>query len=288
MALATSISPDSADEPLLIEAHGLGVRRADRWLIRDVDIAISRGQIVSLIGPNGGGKTTTARTLLGIEQQTKGRIERQPGLRIGYVPQKLSIDWTLPLSVRHLMTLTRRCRQPEIEQRLAEVGVVHLIDAPIQTLSGGEFQRVLLARALIGKPDLLILDEPVQGVDFNGEVALYQLIRDIRDRLNCGILLVSHDLHIVMAQTDTVICINQHICCHGPPTAVAGSDAFRQLFGTRAGQVLAVYEHHHDHAHRLDGAVVSLNGTNTEEPVSPSDTSCSDRESSDRDHAHAR
>ena len=282
MALATPLSTDPTNQPLLIEARNLGVRRADRWLIRDVDLAIHRGQIVSLIGPNGGGKTTTARTLLEIEPPTRGQVTRQPGLRIGYVPQKLTIDWTLPLAVRHLMTLTRRCPRAETGRRLAEVGVAHLIDAPVQTLSGGEFQRVLLARALIGNPDLLILDEPVQGVDFNGEVALYQLIRDIRDRLNCGVLLVSHDLHIVMAQTDTVICINQHICCSGPPTAVAGSNAFRELFGTRAGQVLAVYEHHHDHAHRLDGAVVSLNGGGVGKPGSPGD-----RSPSGEDHTHA-
>ena len=169
------------------------------------------------------------------------------------------------------MTLTQRCPPAEIERQLAAVGVGHLVDAPVQTLSGGEFQRVLLARALIGNPDLLILDEPVQGIDFNGEVALYQLISDIRDRLNCGVFLVSHDLHIVMAQTDTVICINQHVCCSGPPTAVAGSDAFRELFGARAGQVLAVYEHHHDHAHRLDGAVVSLERADAAEPASPHD-----------------
>ena len=247
----------SADAPL-VRAQGIGVRRGGRWLIRNVDLSIHRGRIVSLIGPNGGGKTTTARTLLGIEKATAGRVERLPGVRIGYVPQRLAIDWTLPLAVRHLMTLTRPHDPALVMRMLDEVGVAHLIDAPVQTLSGGEFQRVLLARALIAEPDLLILDEPVQGVDFNGEVALYRLIREIRDRLNCGILLVSHDLHVVMAETDVVVCLNGHVCCSGPPETVAGSSEFHHLFGPRAAQAIAFYRHHHDHGHGLDGTVVAL------------------------------
>ncbi|MGE0232939.1 MAG: ATP-binding cassette domain-containing protein, partial [Flavobacteriaceae bacterium] len=165
------------------------------------------------------------------------------------------IDPTLPLNVERLMRLTGRHRADQIRNALEETGVPHLLKTPVRALSGGEFQRVLLARALIGKPDLLVLDEPVQGVDFTGEIVLYELIDRIRDRLNCGILLISHDLHIVMAKTDTVICLNGHVCCHGTPETVAGSAEYKALFGPKAAETLAVYRHEHDHVHAEGGAV---------------------------------
>jgi len=234
---------------VLVAADGLGVRRSGHWLIRDVDLEVAPGRIVSLIGPNGAGKTTTIRALLGIEAPSAGTVRRAPGLKVGYVPQRIAVDRTLPLGVRHLMRLTRHYPDPVIAEALAAVGMSHRIDAAVRTLSGGEFQRVLLARAIVGSPDLLVLDEPVQGVDFAGEIALYRLIRDIRDRLGCGVLMVTHDLHVVMAETDTVVCLNGHVCCSGPPSTVAGSPAFHALFGDRAAGVLAVYSHHHDHTH---------------------------------------
>ncbi len=248
--------PDSA--PALIRAHGIGVRRGDRWLVRQVDVAVRRGEIVTLIGPNGSGKSTTAKALVGIVQPDEGRVERAASLRLGYVPQRIQIDPTLPMTVRRLMRLTGPYPEHEIDTVLEQVGIAHLKTAPVHGLSGGEFQRALLARALIRKPDLMVLDEPVQGVDFAGEIALYELIGDIRDRLDCGVLLISHDLHIVMAATDTVVCLNGHVCCHGPPSSVAESPEYRALFGSDAAHALAVYRHHHDHAHLPDGRVVSL------------------------------
>lgn len=254
-------SPPATAETLLT-LEGIAVRRGapgrERWLLQGVDLTVRRGEIVTLIGPNGAGKSTLVRAAIGVLRPDEGRVLPAPGLRIGYVPQRLSIDRTLPLTVRRFMTLTARHGEGEIAQSLSEVGIAHLAEAELQTLSGGEFQRALIARALVRSPDLLVLDEPVQGVDFTGEIALYDLIGKIRDRLNCGILLISHDLHIVMAATDTVVCLNRHVCCSGTPRAVAESPEYRRLFGARAAQALAVYEHHHDHAHDREGRIVPL------------------------------
>jgi zinc transport system ATP-binding protein len=240
----------------LVTASGIGVMRARRWLIHGVDLAVHPGEIVTLIGPNGAGKTTTAKVVLGIMAPDEGSITRRPGLTVGYVPQRLSIDWTLPLSVARLMTLTGPLPEAAIAKALAAVGLDGLARRPVQALSGGEFQRALLARALARKPDLLVLDEPVQGVDFSGEVALYDLIGDIRDATGAGILLISHDLHIVMAQTDRVICISGHVCCHGSPQSVAENPEYVRLFGRHAAETIALYRHHHDHTHLPDGTPV--------------------------------
>lgn len=253
MPLYTAPLPESDD--LLIKAEGLGVRRDGRWLVRDIDLTIKRGEIVTLIGPNGSGKSTTAKLVTGILRADAGQIRRRPGLVVGYVPQKLAVDWTLPLTVSRLLTLTSRHSGAEIAEALTAVGIAHLAEAQVQQLSGGEFQRALMARAIIRKPDLLVLDEPVQGVDFSGEVAIYDLIRTIRDTTQCGVLLISHDLHVVMAATDTVLCLNGHVCCRGTPENVVESPEYMKLFGARAAGTLAVYTHHHDHAHDMDGHV---------------------------------
>lgn len=244
-----------ADNQTLVTLEGAGVARNGRWLVRDVDVTIRKGEIVTLIGPNGSGKSTTAKMVTGVVKPNAGHVKRARHLRIGYVPQKMNIDWTLPLTVKRLMTLTGAFSDAEIVGALEEVKAAHLLKAAVQVLSGGEFQRVLLARAMIRKPDLLVLDEPVQGVDFSGEVALYDLIGDIRDRTGCGVLLISHDLHVVMAATDTVVCLNGHVCCRGTPDAVAKSPAYAELFGGKGADTLAVYTHHHDHAHLPDGRV---------------------------------
>lgn len=240
-------SPVDALAPdVLVEAHGVGVFRAHRWLVRDVDVTVRRGEIVTLIGPNGSGKTTTARMIVGAQKPDAGVVRRTPGLRIGYVPQDLAMDRTPPLTVTRLMTLTASHPRPAVRNALEAVGITRLADAEVTDLSGGEFQRALLARAILRKPDLLVLDEPVQGVDFPGEVALYRLIRDIRDQIGCGVLLISHDLHVVMAATDTVICLNGHVSCRGTPQAVVSHPVYRQLFGQAAADTLAVYQHRHD------------------------------------------
>lgn len=248
----------------LVTLDNAGVHRAGRWLVRGVAFSIDAGEIVTLIGPNGSGKSTTAKMALGVLKPDEGTIRRRPDLNIAYVPQKLVVDWTLPLTVRRFMRLTGQVSMDEAGNAMAATGVSHLADAEVRTLSGGEFQRVMLARAIARKPDLLVLDEPVQGVDFTGEIALYDLIKRIRDEVHCGILLISHDLHVVMAATDRVICLNGHVCCSGTPTVVASSPEYKALFGARAAPTLAVYEHHHDHSHLPDGRVRHGDGSITD------------------------
>lgn len=248
----------------LIRLTGIGVWRSGRWLTRNVDVDVRPGEIVTLIGPNGSGKTTTAKVAAGIMRPDEGRLDARPDLRIGYVPQKIHVDWTLPMTVRRMMTLTGRYGTRAIDAALEEVGIADLSDAEVQTLSGGEFQRMLLARALVRRPELLILDEPVQGVDFTGEVTLYGLIKRIRDETGCGILLISHDLHVVMAETDTVVCLNGHVCCRGTPQSVAENPEYQRLFGGRAAGALAVYRHQHDHTHLPDGRIRHDDGTITD------------------------
>jgi len=248
----------------LVTLQNAGLNRGGRWLVRGIDLSVRRGEVVTLIGPNGAGKSTTAKIALGLETPDEGSARRTTGLKIGYVPQQLSIDWTLPLTVRRFMSLTERVSNTDIREALDDVGIAHLADAEIRYLSGGEFQRALLARAITRRPDLLVLDEPVQGVDFGGEIALYDLISEIRSTLGCGILMISHDLHVVMAGTDSVVCLNGHICCQGHPHTVAKSPEYRELFGGRAATALAVYEHAHDHTHLPDGSVRHADGSLTE------------------------
>ncbi len=255
-------SPIGSDP--LVRLRDVGVRRSGRWLTRHVDLDVRPGEIVTLIGPNGSGKTTTAKVAAGILTADEGRIEGRRGMRIGYVPQRIQIDWTLPMTVRRLMTLTGRYGRGEVDAALEAVGVADLADAEVQSLSGGEFQRALLARAMVRRPDLLILDEPVQGVDFTGEVTLYALIKRIRDETGCGILLISHDLHVVMAETDTVVCLNGHVCCRGTPQSVAENPEYQRLFGGRAAGALAVYRHQHDHTHLPDGRIRHADGSITD------------------------
>jgi zinc transport system ATP-binding protein len=241
----------------LVTLANVAVRRNGNDILSGVDLDVHRGEIVTIIGPNGGGKTTLLKVILGIIAADKGVVSKAAGLKIGYVPQKLIVDPTLPLPVRRLMTLTARYSRSEIATALELTGVGHLINADTATLSGGELQRVMLARSILGNPDLLVLDEPVQGVDFAGEVALYEMIAAIRDQRGCAILLVSHDLHVVMAATDRVICLNGHVCCAGIPQEVAENPEYIRLFGPRASGAVALYRHHHDHAHTLQGNVVT-------------------------------
>ena len=266
--------PAALDENTLIAGEGLSLAYGTQTLLHNVSVSVRAGEIVTVIGPNGAGKTTLLKILLGLLKPGSGHLSRRDGLRIGYVPQRLPIDPVLPLTVAKLMTLTIRRSRGAIEGALAETGVGHLIDAAVQTLSGGELQRVLLARALLADPDLLVLDEPVQGVDFAGETALYQLIGALRDRRGCGVLMVSHDLHMVMAAADRVLCLNRHVCCSGTAEVVGQHPEYIRLFGARAAQALAIYTHHHDHGHGISGNVVALNeaGDDPEPPVRAGET----------------
>ena len=234
------------EENILVKLKNAGIKQNDKWLVKGVSLEVEKGKIVTLIGPNGSGKSTTAKIALGIYKEFEGTVEKFTN-KIGYVPQKISIDWTLPLRVADFMVLTDDLDKGDINEALALTGVDHLIDKNLGNLSGGEFQRVLLARAISRKPELLVLDEPVQGVDFTGEIALYQLIKKISEKLNCGILLISHDLHTVMSATDHVVCLNGHVCCSGSPIDVAKDKEYKALFGEQASQTLSIYEHKHDH-----------------------------------------
>ena len=239
---------------LLVRLNNAGYQHNDKWLVKGVSLSVEKGKIVTLIGPNGSGKSTTAKIALGIYKKIDGQVEKYTN-KIGYVPQKISIDWTLPLRVHDFMLLTEDLDDESINEALSLTGVVHLKDKNLGNLSGGEFQRVLLARAISKKPEFLVLDEPVQGVDFTGEIALYELIKKISDELNCGILLISHDLHTVMTATDHVVCLNGHVCCSGTPIDVAKNNEYKALFGEQASQILTRYEHKHDHVHNNDGEI---------------------------------
>ena len=207
----------SKENNILVKLNEVGIKQNDKWLVKGVSLVVEKGKIVTLIGPNGSGKSTTAKIALGIYKKIEGQVEKYTN-NVGYVPQKISIDWTLPLRVNDFMLLTENLKDEAVNEALSLTGVIHLKNKNLGNLSGGEFQRVLLARAISRKPDLLVLDEPVQGVDFTGEIALYELIKKISDTLNCGILLISHDLHTVMSATDHVVCLNGHVCCSGSPS----------------------------------------------------------------------
>ncbi|PQO22170.1 zinc ABC transporter ATP-binding protein ZnuC [Rhodobacteraceae bacterium WD3A24] len=236
----------------LIEAEGLGKSFGGRRVLRDVDFAVEPGEIVTIVGPNGSGKSVLLRLLLGILRPDTGKVNRKPGLRVGYVPQKLHIDAGLPMPVRRFLSLPTRRRREEIAPALARVGVPGVAEQQMATLSGGQFQRVLLARALLARPEILVLDEATQGLDQPGEAAFYRLLEQVRAELGCAVLMVSHDLHVVMAASDRVICLNGHICCEGTPQVVAEAPEYRRLFGPGTQGALALYRHDHDHDHDKD------------------------------------
>ena len=240
----------------LVDAGGIVVRRGANMILDHVDLSISRGEIVTLIGPNGSGKTTLVRIVLGLLAPTEGTVRRALDLRLGYVPQQLQVDDTLPLTVERFLRLSGPIAAERLRRTLREVGAADVLRHPLQQISGGEAKRVLLARALLREPDLLVLDEPTAGVDVTGQAELYGLIGAIRDQRRCGVLLVSHDLHLVMAATDHVVCLNRHVCCHGHPRSVMKHPEYLALFGGALRDNVAVYAHSHDHRHALSGAPV--------------------------------
>ena len=246
------------DHATLVAAEGVGMSFQGRQVLSSVDLTVNRGEIVTLIGLNGSGKSTLARILLGLLRPEVGRVWRAAQLRHGYVPQDITIDPAMPLTLQRFLTLGGKVSGPVLDETLAEVGLSGRLQAQVAALSGGELHRAMLARALLRRPDFLVLDEPMSGVDVAGQGQLYQLIETIRDRYNCGVLLISHDLHVVMAATDRVICLNHHVCCTGRPDTVVGDPEFRALFGAVVADRLALYHHHHDHSHDPDGGVVPL------------------------------
>lgn len=236
----------------LIETQNMTVAMGGHIALRHVDFSIDAGEIVTIVGPNGSGKSTLLKALIGAVQPKSGCVVCKPKLRIGYVPQKLHIDPTLPITVQRFLSLPTRRKKQEIDDALDRVGAPDLHNKQMFALSGGQFQRVLLARALLEKPELLILDEPTTGLDQPGSAALYRLIEELRTDLGAAVLMVSHELHVVMSASDRVICLNGHVCCHGAPDIVASAPEYRALFGTGTHGALALYRHDHDHSHDHD------------------------------------
>ncbi len=243
-----------SDPDVLVSARGLTLARSGRIILEGVGIDMKSREIVTLIGPNGSGKTTLVRVLLGLEAPDSGVIRRRRDLKVGYVPQRFDIDRALPMTVERFLSLGHSADRQALRRALAEVGAERCLPRQLAELSGGELQRVLLARALLGNPDLLVLDEPVRGVDATGAAELYGLLAGLRDTRDLGVLLVSHDLHVVMASSDRILCLNRHICCSGVPETVAQHPEYLRLFGPEIGRAFALYRHHHDHRHGLDGA----------------------------------
>lgn len=233
----------------LISAEKISLKLSGKTILDNISLTINKGEVVTLIGPNGAGKTTLMKVLLGITKPDGGNINKTQNLVIGYVPQRISINPLMPISVKRFMSLARQVSPLDIKSALEEVGAEHLLNNQMKILSGGELQRVLLAHALLQTPDLLILDEPVQGMDIGGQAKFYEHLEKIRHRLECGVLMSSHDLHMVMATTDDVICMHHHICCAGKPADVSRDPALLEMFGEKAIRSLAVYSHDHDHRH---------------------------------------
>ncbi|MCA0997265.1 metal ABC transporter ATP-binding protein [Alloyangia pacifica] len=233
----------------LFEFSGVSLRLGESRILSNVSVQMEAGEIVTIVGPNGSGKSTLLRLLIGSLAPSEGQITTAPGLRIGYVPQRLALDPTLPMTVARLLGLRRKASAGQIDQALAEAGVAGLSGRQISALSGGQLQRVMLARALLAEPNLLVLDEATQGLDQPGVAAFYRQIEEVRQSRGCGVLMVSHDLHVVMSASDRVICLNGHVCCQGAPQHVASAPEYRALFGEGTGGALALYTHHHDHRH---------------------------------------
>ena len=233
----------------LIQVEDLTVRYGASTALSGVSLHVEPGEIVTIVGPNGSGKTSLLLAIIGAVKPAKGRVIHGSGVKIGYVPQNLHIDETLPITVSRFLKLPSYVAVADISYALTQAGVPDLAKAQLSQLSGGQFQRVLLARALIGKPDLLLLDEATQGLDQRGSASFYQQIETVRQDTGCAILMISHELHVVMSASDRVICLNGHVCCEGTPAVVASAPEYRALFGTGTGGALALYRHKHDHSH---------------------------------------
>ena len=233
----------------LLKLRGASLVRQGRQILSNIDLTVNAGEIITIIGPNGAGKSSLLKLALGLTKASSGQRICLPNLRIGYMPQRMSLPETLPLTVKHFLQLAKGFEASQLHHVCHRLHIEHLLTQPMQRLSGGEFQRVLLGRALLSQPELLVLDEPVQGLDVTGQAELYELITQLKDELNCGVLMVSHDLHLVMAATDRVVCLNGHVCCEGHPQTVQQDPSYLELFGKSVPAHLVPYTHHHDHSH---------------------------------------
>lgn len=237
----------------LITAENVRVRHGGAPVLDGVSVTVDPGEIVTLVGPNGSGKSTLVKVLLGALKPEAGQVVWAPGLRLGYVPQKLHIDASLPLTVARFLALPLKPTAARLQEVIARTGIEGLENRQMTALSGGQFQRMLLARALLADPQLLVLDEPTQGLDQPGEAAFYALLEEVRRELGLGVFMVSHDLHVVMSTSDRVICLNHHVCCEGTPNVVSAAPEYRALFGHGTQGALALYQHEHNHSHDHEG-----------------------------------
>ena len=249
----------------LVELKNIYVEFEQKLALQNINLSVYPNTITTLVGPNGGGKSTLLKVLLKLQTPTSGQVLYNKGVRIGYVPQKIHVDPSLPITVKKFLSLQKNANKTTIAHALNLLSIQHLVDNRLQKLSGGEMQRVLLARALLNQPNLLVLDEPMQGVDIAGQAELYQLIHDTQKQLNCAILMVSHDLHLVMADTNQVLCINQHICCAGTPETISHDPTFQHIFGEQFSKNVAFYTHHHNHKHDLQGNVCCTPDSHTQQ-----------------------
>lgn len=265
----TERPPTSNDA--LLRGTGLCLAYNGRQILDHVDIGVDRGEVVTVVGLNGCGKSTLVRALLGLTRVDSGAVWHRPGLRIGYTPQRMKIDPVMPMTVARFLRLGGRYDDGRLAAALDEVELNGTLNAQMSKLSGGEFNRVALARALLRDPDILVLDEPLSSVDYVGQVRLYELIESIRRRRGCGVLMVSHDLHLVISTTNTVVCLNHHVCCSGRPREVIGNPEFVALFGRRLAESLALYVHRHDHSHDPSGRIVSEAGDRDVRRSAPGD-----------------
>ncbi|MEM8849541.1 MAG: metal ABC transporter ATP-binding protein [Pseudomonadota bacterium] len=243
------MSVEAGSEQSLVRIEGLSVAYGGKTALSGVDMSVEPGEIVTIVGPNGSGKTSLLRAMIGAIRPASGQVHLKPGLRLGYVPQRLHVDSTLPMRVGRFLGLPVRSSMAARRTALDRAGAPDLMDREMSRLSGGQFQRVLLARALMTEPDLLLLDEATQGLDQPGSAAFYRQIEEVRRETGCAVVMISHELHVVMAASDRVICINGHVCCQGTPAVVASAPEYRALFGTGTGGALALYRHDHDHDH---------------------------------------
>ena len=236
----------------LITITDLSVRYGKNIALQNMNLSLSAGEIVTIVGPNGSGKTTLFKAIIGSTPLSSGKVKLKPNIKIGYVPQQLNIDETLPITVERFFKLAQKIDNNSYEKALEIMGSKDLLNSQMSTLSGGELQRVLLSRALIDEPDLLLLDEATRGLDQPGAAAFYRKIESIRNDTGCAILMISHDLHVVMGASDRVICLNGHICCQGAPDSVASSPEYKALFGSDVDGTFALYKHNHDHSHHSE------------------------------------
>lgn len=239
----------------LVTLENINVIFNEQPALQNINVSLLPNTITTIVGPNGGGKSTLLKVLLKLIQPTTGKVHHQQGLKIGYVPQRLHLDHSMPITVTRFLSLKPKTTKKAIQEVLTTFSIEHLANNNMQKLSGGETQRVLLARAMLNEPQLLVLDEPMQGVDITGQTELYKLLGKMKEMLNCAILMVSHDLNIVMANTDEVLCVNRHLCCEGTPENIANEPQFIHLFGNQFAENVAVYHHHHNHHHNLHGDV---------------------------------